>query len=67
MITKNTVKLIQSLKQQKYRKEHQLFVVEGRKMVEELLASAFETIYLFATASYTNNNTLDNSRGRYSF
>ena len=62
MITKNTVKLIQSLKQQKYRKEHQLFVVEGRKMVEELLASAFETIYLFATASYTNNNTLDDNR-----
>ncbi len=62
MITKNTVKLVQSLKQQKYRKEHQLFVVEGRKMVQELLASDFETIYIFATASYMNSNTLDDHR-----
>lgn len=56
MITKNTLKLIQSLKQQKYRKEHGLFVVEGRKMVEELLTSTFEVEYLFATERYLGEN-----------
>lgn len=58
MITKNTLKLIQSLKQQKYRKEHGLFVVEGRKMVEELLTSTFEVVYLFATERYLGENRL---------
>lgn len=52
MITKNNLKLIQSLKQQKHRKESQLFVVEGRKMVEELQASDFEVVYNLATESY---------------
>ena len=62
MITKNTVKLIQSLKQQKYRKEHQLFVVEGRKMVEELLASAFEIDYLLATEQYLTEHHINDLR-----
>lgn len=62
MITKNTIKLIQSLKQQKYRNEHQLFVVEGRKMVEELLCSHFEINYLFATEKYLIEHPMDNSR-----
>ena len=62
MITKNTVKFIQSLKQQKYRKEHQLFVVEGRKMVEELLHSSFEISYLFATERFASEHPLDDPR-----
>ena len=49
MITKNTIKQIVSLRQQKFRKELGLFVVEGRKMVEELLHSGFETVGLYAT------------------
>ena len=49
MITKNTIKQIASLRQQKFRKELGLFVVEGRKMTEELLQSKFETIGLYAT------------------
>ena len=49
MLTKNTIKQIASLRQQKYRKELGLFVVEGRKMVEELLHSEFETVGLYAT------------------
>ena len=56
MITKNTVKQIASLKQQKYRKELGLFVVEGRKMAEELLRSRFETVGLFATESFIEAN-----------
>lgn len=56
MITKNTIKLIQSLKQQKYRKEQQLFVVEGRKMVAELMESGFDVVGLYATERYLEAN-----------
>ena len=52
MITKNTIKQIASLRQQKFRKELGLFVVEGRKMVEELLRSNFETVGLYATEAF---------------
>lgn len=52
MITKNTIKQIASLRQQKFRKELGLFVVEGRKMTEELLASNFETVGLYATETF---------------
>ena len=56
MITKNTIKQIASLRQQKFRKELGLFVVEGRKMVEELLRSDFETTGLFATEAFLNDH-----------
>ena len=52
MITKNTIKQIASLRQQKFRKELGLFVVEGRKMTEELLHSDFETVGLYATEAF---------------
>lgn len=65
MITKNTVKFIQSLKQQKYRKEHQLFVVEGRKMVDELLRSPFEISYLLVTEKFVGEHPMDDPRMEY--
>ena len=49
MLTKNTIKQVASLRQQKYRKELGLFVVEGRKMVEELLRSRFTVDALYTT------------------
>ena len=52
MVTKNIIKQIASLKQQKFRKELGLFVVEGRKMTEELLQSDFEVESLFATERF---------------
>ena len=52
MITKNTIKTIASLRLQKFRKELGLFVVEGRKMAEELLQSNFEVEQLFATERF---------------
>lgn len=52
MITKNTIKQIASLRQQKFRKELGLFVVEGRKMTEELLASDFAIVGLYATEAF---------------
>ena len=39
MVTKNDIKLYRSLKQKKFRKEYQLFVVEGKKGVEEAIKS----------------------------
>ncbi len=54
MITKNIIKQISSLQQQKFRKELGLFVVEGRKMVEELLHSDFETEGLYSTETFLN-------------
>ena len=52
MLTKNTIKQIASLKQQKFRKELGLFVVEGRKMTEELLHSDFEIVGVYATEAF---------------
>ena len=52
MITKNTIKQIAALRQQKFRKELGLFVVEGRKMTEELLRSDFETVGLYTTEAF---------------
>ena len=56
MITKNTIKQVASLRQQKFRKETGLFVVEGRKMTEELLHSDLEVEYLFATEAFLRDN-----------
>ena len=52
MITKNTIKQIASLRQQKFRKELNLFVVEGRKMVEELLHADFKVEGLYVTEAF---------------
>ena len=57
MLTRNTLKQIKSLQQQKHRKELGLFVVEGRKMAEELLRSGFETVGLYATEAFLAANT----------
>ena len=55
MITKRIIKQIASLRQQKFRKELGLFIVEGRKMTEELLRSDFETIGLYATEAFLSD------------
>lgn len=49
MLSKNQIKLITSLKQKKYRKQHQLFIAEGKKVIDELLQSNFELDSLFVT------------------
>lgn len=56
MITKATIKQIASLRQQKFRKELGLFVVEGRKMTEELLLSDFKVDGLFGTEAFLSDN-----------
>ena len=49
MISRNQVKLIQSLSQKKYRQNHELFVVEGVKGVQEFLKSSFLLHSLYTT------------------
>ena len=56
MVTRNEIKQIASLRQQKFRNELGLFVVEGRKMTEELLRSDFETVGLYATEAFLANH-----------
>ena len=52
MLTKNQIKLITSLKQKKFRIQHQLFVVEGIKVVQEFLNSNYELDAIFAVDDY---------------
>jgi len=59
MITKAQVKHIQSLDDKKYRSTHQLFVVEGTKMVNELLNSKFKIKTLYAVSDWLNTNQID--------
>ena len=49
MVSKNQIKLITSLQHKKYRVEHQLFIAEGVKVIQELLASNFVLEHLFET------------------
>lgn len=49
MVSKNQIKLITSLQQKKYRKQEQLFIAEGIKVVQELLHSNFELLDLYTT------------------
>ena len=49
MLSKNQIKLITSLQQKKQRIAHQLFFAEGIKVIQELVESKFELVYLFTT------------------
>lgn len=49
MVSKNQIKLITSLVQKKYRKQHGLFFAEGIKVIDELLLSNFELDHVFIT------------------
>jgi RNA methyltransferase, TrmH family len=56
MISKNNIKLIKSLTDVKKRKLSGLFVVEGEKMVRELLVSNFGVQQIFATEKWLAEN-----------
>ena len=57
MITQNQIKLIKSLTLKKNRDKHQLFVVEGRKNIAELIDSDYEIDSLFATKNWINEHS----------
>jgi TrmH family RNA methyltransferase len=48
-ISKNEIKLIRSLQQKKFRMQEQLFVVEGKKAVEEALKMSGTVVKVFTT------------------
>ncbi|MGS4346605.1 TrmH family RNA methyltransferase [Myroides odoratus] len=52
MVTKNQIKRIKSLHQKKYRKEYQLFIAEGVKVIQELLQSSFVLEHLYVTDAF---------------
>ena len=56
MLSKNKIKFIQSLESKKERNNAGLFVVEGEKLVNEILLSSFATTYLAATCEWYENN-----------
>ncbi len=56
MISRNQIKLIQSLRQQKFRKEHGFFVAEGQKIVQELMGSAIRVKSVYALKDWVENN-----------
>jgi len=60
MLSKNQIKLINSLKKKKFRIEHKLFIAEGIKVVEELLLSKFKLNNLFCTEDYNNKFDVEN-------
>lgn len=56
MVTANQKKFVKALAQKKFRAEHNCFVVEGVKLIEELLQSDFEVVDIYATANWIENN-----------
>ncbi|WP_291116396.1 TrmH family RNA methyltransferase [Flavobacterium sp. UBA6135] len=56
MVSKNQIKLIISLRQKKFRVEHQMFIAEGFKVISEFIEAGFELLNLYVTDS----NLFDN-------
>lgn len=52
MISKSELSFVKSLHQKKYREQNGLFLVEGAKMVEELLNSSFSIHSIYALGYY---------------
>lgn len=61
MLSKPKIKLIRSLAQKKYRRETGLFVAEGRKVVEELLA-VFEPELIVALPAWLDAHATGGER-----
>ena len=59
MLTKNQIKYIISLQKKKFRDKNNQFVLEGDKIVIELLNSNIKIKILFATENYLNVNNIE--------
>lgn len=57
MLSKNQISFVNSLKQKKFREEHQLFIAEGAKIVPELLSSSLKVKQVFATSAFLKKHT----------
>ena len=56
MISKNQIKFIRSLQLKKHRDTHNCFVVEGKKIVDEIIQSDFSIYQIFATKGWLLSN-----------
>ncbi|MDL2262790.1 RNA methyltransferase [Bacteroidales bacterium OttesenSCG-928-I21] len=56
-LSKAKISLIKSLSIKKYRQQHQLFIAEGAKIVEEILESNFNLRYLIHNENWQANST----------
>ena len=56
MITNKEIKFLKSLSYKKYRYEHKLFLVEGLRLIEELLNSHSTINQLWTTEDFLNDN-----------
>ncbi len=56
MLTKNKIKLINSLTKKKYRKKEGLFFCEGEKISDILINSDYEIVEVFATDTFFQKN-----------
>jgi len=61
MISNSQKKYVNSLKQKKFRTQNNSFIVEGVKIVEELLHSDYEVELIFATQNWIEKNSTINS------
>jgi RNA methyltransferase, TrmH family len=58
MLSKTERKYIQSLSQKKFREQHQVFLVEGPKIVEELLLADQAILKVYATKDWVDRNQI---------
>ncbi len=65
MLSKNQIKFVNSLKQKKYREEHQLFIAEGAKIVPELLNSRIVVKQVFATSDFLRAHPIGKDTERF--
>ena len=54
MLSKNLIKQVRSLEIKKFRKETNLFVAEGEKLVNDLIVSDLECYKIIATEKFTS-------------
>ena len=58
MLSNRQIKLIQSLKQKKFRNEYQMFVAEGEKIAKEIIEhQSFEVETIYATTEWLSLNS----------
>lgn len=57
MLSKNKIKLIRSLEHKKFREKENLFLIEGEKLIEELMQSGLNIQNIFATEAWIDKNT----------
>jgi len=58
MLTKNSIKHINSLRLKKYRSELGLFVAEGARLIDDLLNSSLEVVELYHIPEWKINRTI---------